>query len=110
LDRAVAWFEDSDLRRLAGGGFLISQEEVPWPASMPAGLIVGMVVRKLGFMLVRRLLDLAGIGPTPDAKDVEIAMLRHQVMVLRRQVRRPRFTPSNRIVLTVLAQLLPRER
>src|ERR1700716_3782482 len=61
-------------------------------------------------MLVRRLLSLAGLGPTPDAKDVEIAVLRHQVMVLRRQVRRPRFTPSDRIVLAMLARLLPRER
>jgi hypothetical protein len=40
-------------------------------------------------------------------KDVEIAVLRHQVMVLRRQIRRPRFTPSDRMVLAMLAQLLP---
>jgi hypothetical protein len=68
-----------------------------------------VVVRTLGFMLVRRLLSLAGFGPKPNAKDVEIAVLRHQVMVLRRQVRRPRFTPSDRMVL-MLARLLPRER
>jgi putative transposase len=73
-------------------------------------MIVAMVLRTLGFMLARRLLGLAGLGPTPDAKDVEIAVLRHQVMVLRRQVRRPRFTPSDRMVLAVLARLLPRER
>jgi putative transposase len=77
---------------------------------MRAGMIVAMVLRTLGFMLARRLLGLAGLGPTPDAKDVEIAVLRHQVMVLRRQVRRPRFTPSDRMVLAVLARLLPRER
>jgi putative transposase len=52
----------------------------------------------------------AGIGPAPDAKDVEIAVLRHQLMVLRRQVARPRYTPSDRLVLAVLARLLPRER
>jgi putative transposase len=77
---------------------------------MPAGMIVGVVVRTLRFLLVRRLLGLAGLGPTPDAKDVEIVVLRHQVMVLRRQVRRPRFTPSDRMVLAVLARVLPRER
>jgi putative transposase len=69
-----------------------------------------MVVRTPGFVLVRRLLGLAGLGPAPDEKDAEIAVLRHQLMVLRRQVRRPRFTPSDRVVLAVLARLLPRER
>jgi hypothetical protein len=73
-------------------------------------MIVAVVPRTLGFMLVRRLLSLAGLGPRPDAKDVEIAVLRHQVMVLRWQVRRPRFTPADRIVLAMLARLLPRER
>jgi hypothetical protein len=34
-------------------------------------------------LLVRKLLDLVGIGPTPDEKDVEIAVLRHQLAVLR---------------------------
>jgi putative transposase len=69
-----------------------------------------VIVRTLGFVLVRRLLGLARPGPAPDAKDVEIAVLRHQLMVLRRQVVRPRFTPSDRIVLAVLARLLPRDR
>jgi hypothetical protein len=34
------------------------------------------------FLLVRRLLDLLRIGPSPDQKDVEIAVLRHQLAVL----------------------------
>ena len=56
------------------------------------------------------MLGLLGIGPAPDAKDVEISVLRHQLMVVRRQVARPSYAPSDRLVLAVLARLLPRER
>jgi putative transposase len=69
-----------------------------------------MVVRTLAFVIVRGVLGLVGLGPAPDTKDVEIAVLRHQRMVVRRQVARPRYTPEDRMVLAVLARWLPRER
>ena len=69
-----------------------------------------MVVRTLAFVVVRRVLGLVGRGSAPDVKDVEIAVLRHQLMVLRRQVARPRYTRQDRLVLAMLARLLPRER
>ncbi len=69
-----------------------------------------MVARTLAFVIVRRVLGLVGLGLTPDAKDIEIAVLRHQLMVVRRQVVRPRYTPQDRLVLAMLARLLPRER
>ncbi|HEY6597154.1 MAG TPA: hypothetical protein VI011_24100 [Asanoa sp.] len=50
----------------------------------------------MAFVILRRVLGLVGVGPAPDAKDVEIAVLRHQSMVLRRQVARPRYTPQDR--------------
>src|SRR3982751_1147866 len=69
-----------------------------------------MVVRTWGFVIVRRVLGLVALGPVPDGKDVEIAGLRHQLMVVRRQVARPRYAPADRMVLAMLARLLPRER
>ncbi|WP_328421619.1 hypothetical protein OG470_06135 [Micromonospora sp. NBC_00389] len=67
------------------------------------------MVRTLAFLIVRRVFDLVGLGPTPDAKDVELAVLRHQLMVLCRQVARPRSASTDRMVLATLAKLLPRQ-
>jgi putative transposase len=69
-----------------------------------------MVVRTVALMIVRRVLGALGCGPAPDADALEIAVLRHQLAVLRRQVPRPRYTPADRMLLAVLARLLPRER
>jgi putative transposase len=77
---------------------------------MPARQAGVVVVRTLAFVIVRRLLGLVGLGPAPDEKDVEIAVLRHQLLVLRRQVTRPRYTSTDRLVLASLASLMSRER
>src|SRR5712664_2644320 len=71
---------------------------------------MGGMVSTLAFFLVRRVLGLVGLDPKPDDKDVEIAVLRHQLAVLHRQVARPRSAPTDRLVLATLARLLPRER
>jgi hypothetical protein len=63
----------------------------------------------LGSLVLHRLLSVRGCGQRPDAKDLEIAALRHQLTVLRRQVVRRRYTPADRTVLAALAKLLPRD-
>jgi putative transposase len=56
---------------------------------------------------------LLGLSPSADrgqATEIEVAVLRHQVRVLRRQVGRPRFRPLDRAFLAAAARVLPRER
>ena len=63
------------------------------------------MIGSVRLVLLRLVLGLLGIGPAPDAKDVEIAVLRHQLMVLRRQVARPRYSQTDRLALAVLPEL-----
>src|SRR5919202_1070148 len=77
---------------------------------MRSGRLAGVVARTVALMIVRRVLGVLGCGPTPDADAVENVVLRHQLGVLRRQVPRVRYTPADRMLLAVLAKLLPRER
>jgi len=54
------------------------------------------------FVVVRKVLRLVGLGPRPDANDVEIAVLRHQLAILRRQVTRPRLRAGCKFGVVVL--------
>jgi putative transposase len=63
------------------------------------------------YLLARRLVGmLLGGLRREHAKNVEIAVLRHQLEVLRRQVKRPEFRPADCAALAVLSRALPRAR
>jgi putative transposase len=63
------------------------------------------------YLMTRRLVSmLLGSLRSEHAKDVEIAVLRHQLAVLRRQVKRPEFRPVDRALLAMLSSVLPRRR
>jgi transposase len=63
------------------------------------------------YLMTRRLVGiLLGSVRSEHAKDIEIAVLRHQLEVLRRQVKRAEFRPADRAVLAALSGALPRWR
>jgi hypothetical protein len=63
-----------------------------------------------GVCAVRVLLAAGPTGTGRAAKDLEIVVLRHELNVLRRQIKRPRFRPSDRAFLAAAARRLPRAR
>src|SRR6266496_6380918 len=63
------------------------------------------------YLMARRLVGVVlGHLRSEHAKDIEIAVLGHQLAVLRRQVKRPEFRPADRAVLAMLSGALPRWR
>jgi hypothetical protein len=68
------------------------------------------VIRSILYLLLRRVLSLLWSGDRAAAEvELEMEVLRHQLAVLRRQVTRPVYRPSDRAFLAAASRLLPRE-
>jgi hypothetical protein len=67
------------------------------------------LVVSLVYAIVWRLFELVVLVARGErSKELEILVLRHELSILRRQVKRPRFTPDDRLLLTALSRVLPR--
>jgi putative transposase len=68
------------------------------------------VLRSLPYLLLRRILGLFRSTERAMAEaELEIAVLRHQVAILRRQVKRPVYRTSDRAFLAAASRVLRRE-
>lgn len=74
------------------------------PVLMEVLLVVSLV-----YVLACRLFELVVLLARGErSKELEILVLRHELSILRRQVRRPQFTPGDRLMLAALSRVLPR--
>ena len=69
------------------------------------------MLSKLAYLTLWRSIQLLSLLARGDAaKDMEILVLRHQLVVLRRQTPPPKLEPADRALLAALSRVLPRSR
>ena len=61
----------------------------------------------LVYAIIRRVLRLSGISSDTEA---EVLVLRHELSVLRQQIKRPKLRRKDKLFLAAMSRMLPRER
>jgi putative transposase len=70
-----------------------------------------LVILSLCYWILRRLLEVVVLAlRSEEAKEIEIMVLRHQLHVLGRPVKRPGLKPHDRVLLAAASRVLPRRR
>src|SRR5918996_2418764 len=70
-----------------------------------------LIILSLIYWGLRRLMELVVIAlRSEDSKEVEILVLRHQLHVLKRQVKRPDLKAHDRAILAAASRVLPQPR
>jgi putative transposase len=79
---------------------------------LEAVMLAGRVLLKIVYLLLRRVLGFAVLVAFRRdlTKDAELLALRYENAMLRRQVKRTRYEPADRVWFATLAQLIPRGR
>jgi putative transposase len=67
-----------------------------------------LLVSSLYLVVCRQLALLVLLARGDRSKEFEILVLRHELAILRRQAGRPRFAPSDRLMLAALSRVAPR--
>jgi putative transposase len=69
------------------------------------------VLPRLAYLTLCRSIQLLALLVHGDAaKDLELLVLRHQLIVLRRQTPRPKLQPADRALLAAISRVMPRAR
>ncbi len=102
--------EDSEVRTSGFGRGVQKHDRALRPASASGLRECRAVIRSLLYLLLRRVLGLVGQNDRMAAEaELEIAVLRHQVTILRRRVKRPVYRASDRAFLAAASRMLRRE-
>jgi putative transposase len=68
------------------------------------------VLFAFAYLLLRRLFQLVASSSSHLSSDVEVVVLRHQLMVLKRKAGRPRLRRRDRLFMAAMSKTLPRAR
>ena len=87
--------------------FILSGTETRFAAPTSVLVTSSAMLHALLYAIIRRVLRLSGISSDAEA---EVLVLRHELAVLRRQIKRPKLNRRDKLFLSAMTRMLLRER